>query len=130
MVSAGVRDVLILTGAVGVYGAGQEKSIDAVLLNVVVSLSGTDRSSISLYSVPCSGDDTTLDAAMQTSRTIKLWETRHGAIALASEKTRCNLAGNFPRKSRRQNQAGAEGYFMSEEAIAFYQALGRVPQAP
>ena len=53
MVSAGVDDVLILTGAVGAYEVGQERSIDAVLLNVVVSLSGTDRSSISLYSVPC-----------------------------------------------------------------------------
>ena len=80
MVSAGIRDVLILTGAVGAYEAGQERSIDEVLLNVVVSLSGTDRSTVSLYLVTCSGDGTAMDEAKQMNRMTKLWGTSHRAM--------------------------------------------------
>lgn len=97
MVSAGVRDVLVLTGAVGAYGAGQKRSDDVVLLNVMVSLSGTDRSSVSLYLVARSGDGTTLDEAKQNNRMIKPGGTSHKAMektGLASAMTK--YSGLFP----------------------------------
>lgn len=106
---AGVRDML--TGALGAYGAGQEESNDEVLLKVVMSLVGTDRSSGIPSLVPCSGDGTTLDEAMQINKMNKLWGTSHRAIevtALASKRTRCSggflffIAGD-------SIKAGAEG---------------------
>lgn len=90
---AGVRDMFILTGAVGAYGAGQERSNDEVLLKVVVWFSRTDRPSEPMSLVLGSGDGATLDEAMQTNKMNKLWGTSHKAIertALVSKRTSCS----------------------------------------
>ena len=124
--------MLILTWAVGAYGAGQERSIDGVLLSVVDSLSGTDRSRVSLNTVPCSGDGTPLDDAMQTDSMIRPYRTGHEAIertTLASEMTKCS-GRNSLFKTGDGIMARAEWCFISPEALAFHQALRRDPQAP
>lgn len=65
--STGVRDMLMLTSAVGAYVAGQDRVSDEGLLRVVMSPSGINKSKEIFSFVPCSEDVTTLDEAMQTN---------------------------------------------------------------
>ena len=117
--------MLILTGAVG---AGQERSDDEVLLNVVVSLSGGDGSSVSLYLVACSWDGTALNEAKQINRMITLWGTSHKAME-EIKRSQASAGYSLDRAGDRI-MASTEGYvFSGEKGFPSYQALGRVPQA-